>query len=244
MKALIFLVLLFRAELQVMASEEEKLRSKVIHYSVIDFAKYSPECKHAKGTKAEVGISVSSVFPASEISAIEINGDEIVLPTSIVLKLISLGQFSEPKTRISVQSAPSVRIRLKNGDCVLFNVLIDPKDMSVAYANSAMGIVSLPDECQCKSFKQPLRVGMTRSDLQKLFVPDGGIYAPFYYERYVSILEPATAQGQKVKVNFAFKPGGMTDEVYYLGKWQNPKSSDSDIVMRLSPPYREVPYHD
>ncbi|MDR3617228.1 MAG: hypothetical protein P4L53_26975 [Candidatus Obscuribacterales bacterium] len=47
-----------------------------------------------------------------------------------------------------------------------------------------------------------------------------------------------------VKINLAFKPAGMSDAVYYLGKWVSPKQSPDDVVVRVSPPYRDRPFHD
>ncbi len=89
-----------------------------------------------------------------------------------------------------------------------------------------------------------VRVGMTRAEVEKDLHVDGGLSTAFKSERYV-VNASGTARGGKVaKVDISFKPAGMSDEVYYLGKWVASKQSPGDVVMKVSRPYVEPPYFD
>jgi hypothetical protein len=83
---------------------------------------------------------------------------------------------------------------------------------------------------------------MTRAKMQKSFGADGGISAPFRYERFI-LAQPSSRKDKlATKINIRFRPAGMSDAVYYLGKWQNPKPNEADIAVAISPPYLEAPY--
>jgi hypothetical protein len=78
---------------------------------------------------------------------------------------------------------------------------------------------------------------MTRAEVDKSLTPDGGKTIPFPYERYLIPNSVCGDKGEVVKVNLAFKPAGMSDAVYFLGKWVPPKPDPKDSLMRVSPRY-------
>lgn len=86
-------------------------------------------------------------------------------------------------------------------------------------------------------------VGSTRADLSKHFTADGGLSVPFKKERYF-IPNVFDAQHRVKKFDIKFKPAGMTDAVYYLGKWVSPPQNDLDTVMEFSAPYYEQMHFD
>jgi hypothetical protein len=183
------------------------------------------------------------VFHATEITAIEVLGDEVTLPTSLVVSLIMNGRYDDKKP-IAVGEAPAVRVWLKDGDCFQMNVLLNPADRSVYCAQTPLGIVSASSDLKDKKLIPELKVGMTRAEVEKKVIVDGGLSSPFRYERYLVQNSSMSSDGAVVKLNLAFKPAGMSDAVYYLGKWTSPKESPKDVLMRISPPYREMAFSD
>lgn len=221
------------------------LRSLLIHSGEDDYSKYSSDCTEDKRAHGESGKTFLQVFPLQEIAAIEIPGDETHLPSAIAELLLTKGKFVKDYSPLAVQSAPALIVRLKNKTCAVFRLIFDPADMSLSYAESkAGGVLVLPDELRCRSFHPNVRIGMTRAEVRKCFYEDGGITVPFRYERYVSTQKSNRPDGLAIKMNFAYKPAEMSDAVYYLGKWQPPKQSENDTVVRCSPPYLEKPFMD
>ena len=101
---------------------------------------------------------------------------------------------------------------------------------------------------------EPIRIGMTRRDLEKLCHVDGGITSLTGPERYVLNDQPLNRpQGKVLKVNVRYKPANVSEQLY-----QDPKKfkawlreqrgsgrySPDDVVVSVSPPYWEPPYCD
>lgn len=220
------------------------LRSLLIHYGDDDYSKYSSDYTEDKRAQGENGKTFLQVFPLPEIAAIEIPGDETRLPSAIAELLLTKGKFVKDYAPLAVQSAPALIVRLKDKSCIVFRLIFDPADMSLSYAESKAGVLVLPEELRCRSFHTNVRIGMTRAEVRKCFYEDGGISVPFRYERYVSAQKSNRPDGLAIKMNFAYKPAEISDAVYYLGKWQPPKQSENDTVVRCSPPYLEKPFTD
>jgi hypothetical protein len=102
--------------------------------------------------------------------------------------------------------------------------------------------VPLPEQKQ--TLTKYSKIGMTRASAEKLFSPDGGLSSSFHKERYVANNSKHSDCDAVVKIDIVFKPAGMSDEVFYLGKWVAPKQSSADIVMNISAPYLEKPFYD
>jgi len=202
-------------------------------------------CQWKAGQVLQQGSRFLDVFPWADIKTVEVQGDEITLPTALVTALLAQGRFETAKHPIAAASAPAGRIRLKNGNCFQFNVLVDPSSHAISSIDTSIGEIVVPGLPEkCKAFALPARPGMTRAEVEQSMGADGGISAPFRYERYVVHGSACGAKGEVLKVNLAFKPDGMSDAVYYLGKWAAPKQSPRDVVMRISPEYLEMPYYD
>ena len=225
-------------------ANDEVLRSRIDHLSEDQFQKDTCFLKSAQLSPSIQGKRLLEVFPAADIKAVEIQGDEIVLPTALLLNVLTQARFQENTRKISVIQAPGGRIRLNDGNCFHFNVLLDPADGSVVSVQTPMGAMSVPGFPECKPLIPKVKVGMRRVEIEQKLQPDGGLSTAFKYERYESRNSKCTDKGEFVKMNFAFKPAGMTDAVYYLGKWVAPKTSPQDILIRISPPYIEMPYAD
>jgi hypothetical protein len=88
----------------------------------------------------------------------------------------------------------------------------------------------------------PLKIGMTRTQVEKQAYLDGGISVPFRMERYV--LKSGGSGPKVTKVRLKFKPEKMTKEVYFLGKWVIPQQQPDDVLMEISTPYLELPFYD
>jgi len=225
------------------SSIEDSLRSIIYHESDEVFQKDA--CPWIAGQILQQGSLLLDVFLLADIKAVEVQGDEITLPTALVIQILTQGRFEETKHLISVGSAPAGRIRLKNGNCLQFNVLIDPAKRAISSIETSAGeliVPALPEKC--KTFALQVKQGMTRAEVEKSLNPDGGESVPFRYERYVVQGSACGAKGEILKVNLGFKPAGMSDAIYFLGKWVTPTQSPQDIVVRISPEYMEVPYFD
>ena len=225
------------------ASTEDSLRSNIHHESEEVFQK--DLCQWRAGQVLLQGSRFLDVFPLETIKTVEVQGDEITLPTALVIEMLTQGRFETTKHPVAVGSAPAGRIRLKNGNCFQFNVLIDPSVRTISSIDTSIGEMSVPAlPATCKAFALQARPGMTRAEVEKSMGPDGGIAVPFRYERDVARGPACGAKGEVLKVNLAFKPAGMSDAVYYLGKWAAPRPDPRDVLMRISPEYVEMPYYD
>jgi hypothetical protein len=223
---------------------EVLLKSRIYHRSEDDFQKDACAWKGAQLGSAIDGKRLLDVFPGKDIKAVEMQGDEVTMPSSAILHVLTEGRFEKIKHPIAVGNAPAGRLRLKDGNCFQFNILIDPADGCISSVQTPMGTLSVPDFPACKQLIPKLKAGSTRAEVEKTLQPDGGLSVPFKYERYIVQSPKCTEKGEVLKLNFAFKPAGMSDVVYYLGKWVVPHQSPKDILMRISPPYVEMPYND
>ena len=225
------------------ASTEDSLRSNIHHESEEVFQKDG--CQWKAGQVFQQGSRFLDVFSMATIKTVEVQGDEITLPTALVIEMLTQGRFEKTQHPVAVASAPAGRIRLENGNCFQFNVLIDPSARAISSIDTSIGEMVVPAlPATCKAFALQARPGMTRADLEKSMGPDGGIAVPFRYERYVARGPACGAKGEVLKVNLAFKPAGMSDALYYLGKWAVPRQDPRDVLMRISPEYVEMPYYD
>lgn len=225
------------------ADAEKSLNAKIYRRDLDDLVKEKCVFKTTRLGPAIDGKAFLEVFPLSDIDAIEIQGDEVTLPSALVRKLFQLGRFGK-NVPISVIDAPCGRVRLKDGNCFQFNVLLDPADRSVHGVEMPIGSL-LPADPSFKTVESVrVKKGMRRAEVEKLVHVDGGISVPFKYERYILTDSNPGHLPEATKINIAFKPAGMSDTVYFLGKWVVGKMSPDDVVMRISPPYREAPYFD
>jgi hypothetical protein len=221
--------------------EVDALRSRIYHINQNDFRKDSSGWNAEKHAEAKSGKHLLQAFPVGQIKAIEVEGDEVDAPTHWVLSVLRNARFGAPMA-VPPASLPKGRIQLQDGRCLQFSISCD--DIGCAHSVRCDGwMLKLDAYPACTAQVPKLKAGMKRSDVEKLLGADGGISVPFKYERYVNYAEKCTEM-EKVKMNFAFKPAGMTDAVYYLGKWVPPKPSPDDVVMRISPAYSERPYTD
>ena len=101
----------------------------------------------------------------------------------------------------------------------------------------------------CAEKAKFIKKGMTRNDLESLFIKDGGLMGIYKNERYV--LRDCACQTDKVmKVNVSFKPSGVSDEIYndpdrfqawVLQGSGKDRQGSQDVVMSVSEPYCD--YH-
>ncbi|MBX9724071.1 MAG: hypothetical protein K2X81_21875 [Candidatus Obscuribacterales bacterium] len=138
------------------------------------------------------------------------------------------------------------------GSALLLSVAAVSIDASIAEPENKKAKVSGKDSKHMED-KHPnskpladslVKVGMTRAEVEKKLTVDGGISTSFKSERYVVKASSTPGASKVSKVDISFKPAGMSDEVYYLGKWVAAKQSPGDVVMKVSAPYEEPPYCD
>ncbi len=226
------------------ASVEDSLKLRIFHRTEDDFQREICVWKTARLGTSVKGKLFLEVFHATDISAIEIQGDEVTLPTALLLNVLVNGRFEE-KVPIAVGPAPAGRVRFKDGGCFQFNVLLDPSDGSVFCVQTPEGGVSVPSIAKEKLQVPKLEIGMTRAEVEKKVQIDGGLSIPFRYERYVVLPFKPTKDGLVLKLNVAYKPAAMSDTTYYLGKWTTVQKQDPhDVLVRISPPYLELPICD
>lgn len=223
--------------------ELNKLRLRVYHSSLELYTQDSGPKVSSQAEKSS-GKLLIEIFPPASIKLIDSPGDEVTLPTALILKIVLEGRFARDQKPIAVQSAPLFKIVLNDGRCLHCNVLFDPADNTVHSVRSDAGPLELPQAERFKALIPKLKKGMTRAQVEKIVSADGGITVPFRYERYLVPNSQCGDRGEVVKVNVAFKPAGMSDAIYYLGKWVVAKQSPDDVLERISPAYLEQPIYD
>jgi hypothetical protein len=221
------------------------LQSHIYHVSDADFQKAPCIWKTARLDTTIAGKKLLEVFPIDVIKAVEVQGDEVTMPAALIVHTVMEARFEKLASHpISVLNAAAARISLKDGNCLQFNFLLDPADGSVSNVQTNLGTLKIAEHPECKKLIPHVKTGMTRQAVEAMLGQDGGLSVPFKYERYVLLNSKRTAMGEMIKMNFAFKPAGMSDAVYYLGKWVAPQQSPQDVLMRMSPPYIETPFSD
>jgi hypothetical protein len=228
----------------VTADNETPLTSRIYHESEDEFQKDACAWKSALFGNSVDGKRLLDVFPGTDIIAVEVQGDGVIMPTTLVLHVLTEGRFAKIKHPISMINAPAGRLQLNDGNCFQFNILIDPVDECLSSVQTPVGTLSVPVFPACKQLIPNVKVGSTRAEVEKTLQPDGGLSVPFESERYMVQSPTGTETGAVLKLNLTFKPAGMSDAEYYLGKWADPSQSPQDILMRISPPYVEMPYLD
>src|SRR5215471_8816780 len=194
---------------------DDGLRSRIHHRG--NFQNQSCVWKAAQLGQAVQGRQVLEVFPADDINALEIQGDETEFPSPLLLWVLREGRFVKEAPRLAVERAHTVRLWLRNGSCVEFTILLDPADDQSASVRTGLGDVSVPgfpDKCRLH-VSQP-KPGMTRADVETRLTPDGGITVPFRYERFLVPHSSCGPKGELIKVSVAFRPAGMNDTDYLL----------------------------
>lgn len=225
------------------ADDADLLRLRIFHRSAEDFQKEA--CPWLGSTMTRIGGRFLEVFPVGKIAAVEVQADETILPSALLLRAVMEGRFVDRKRPISPDLFPTGRLWLKDGNCMAINVLLDPAGDQIAGVSTSMGYVSVPSlPDKCSSFVARVKPGITRAEVEKLLTLDGGRFIPFLYERYVIPNSACGDNGEAIKVNLAFKPAGMSDAAYLLGSSPPPKPNSKDTVVRVSPRYLERPNWD
>ena len=178
-----------------------------------------------------------NLYNLEDIAEIKIDGDEIDLPIPLLSKLFIKGQVTSPQPAISFLTGQLI---LKSGKSVDIHFFKD-NPTYMAMENPEFDVIISPPY-RVPDMPPEIKPGITRAVFEKQFHVDGGISTPFHLERYV--MNDAKIGDEVAKVNVAFKPAGMSDQVYLLGKGATPKQSADDILMRLSPIYLEAPIFD
>lgn len=202
-------------------------------------------CQWKAGQLVQLGSLFYDVFPPTAVKIVEVQGDDIALPTPLLIHILTEGRFGSSAHPITVGSAIAGRIRLRNGNCLQFNVLVDPAVRRVSSIDTRMGAMTVPDlPEECRALALSVKVGMTRAEVEKSMSHDGGFAGPYLDDPYVFRNSACGFWGEVLKVRIAFKHAGMSDDVYRLRKWTVPPESPTDIVMRISPEFMEKPHFD
>jgi len=198
---------------------------------------FSGPCERMERTLAP-GEAFGEAVPAGSITSVEVQADEIGLPDPIILYILRNGKFGVLTHPISVPAATAMRLMLAGGQCLQMNMLLDPANNQLSSVATDIGTLLVPSPVAACGVTLPSLIpGMTREEAGKSLRADGGLSTPFTLERYV--VQHCTTQDAAVKVNLAFKPAGMSDKTYQLGKWQRPPQKPQDVLMRVSPYYLE-----
>jgi hypothetical protein len=175
-----------------------------------------------------------------DITVIEVIGDQITLPTPMIIEFFLIGTFTDEFMTMKSSDEVTVKAYLKNNNC--FDFTFFPNVMG-AHVLSGSSTITAPYIYKYSiDGLSSIKKWITRSELEKIMHVDSGISSTFHFERYV--LNNAKNDPPSIKLNIAFKPAGMSDAIYLLGKWNPPKQSPDDTIFRLSPPYSERSTND
>lgn len=240
-----FLLITFLAGAsQAIASEPggkvKMMKAKIFHETRELFEREAAGCKCARMEPAAIGTKFIDTFVPDKIKSISLQGDQVDLPSPLAAQTLGEAKFAAVKMRQGGSKCPG-RVRMLDGNCLPITFHIDDKHR-LYEVETPIGVLET-STINCAAIDK-LKNGMTRAAMEKYATADGGISIPFKYERYVVSGSKPDGQGAVLKFNLSFKPAGMSDALYYLGKWAPPKQSPEDIVMRISPFYQEKPFCD
>ena len=170
-----------------------------------------------------------------------------ILPRTFLLRLSK--EETLPDTYIvSVKyNFPVVNGYYENGKFVNLNV-----STGILTSNAINIKVVEKNLSSCVEKVKFVKKGMTRKDLEKLFIQDSGLMGIYRNERYV--LRDCACQADKVlKVNVSFKPLGVSDETYrdpdHFQAWlrqssEKDRQKSEDVIINISEPYCDYSVSD
>lgn len=231
------------ADPQIMLTTFNKLKSKVSHLASEAFQKEHADCRCHRFEPAAYTTSFLDTFPVDNIKLLTVKDDEVALPSALLVHGLTEGRFADFRKRPFPGSSSEARVWMTDGNCLELKLHFDTAGKNLTAIETPLGTLAIPEQAGAGK-KYLVKTGMTRKETEKYLTIDGGISAPYSYERFIVKEAPQAAYGQVVKVNISFKPAGRSDANYYLGKRARPRQSSGDTVMKVSPFYVEPPYCD
>ncbi|MBS1994073.1 MAG: hypothetical protein JSS83_26365 [Cyanobacteria bacterium SZAS LIN-3] len=179
-----------------------------------------------------MGKGLPALLPLAQVQSIEIFGDEVRLPSPLVLQALLQGRVARRDVRAS-GPAHNVDLKFKDGRCL--ELTFFPVDQQLFHQMRAgeqwceIPVVG-KEAGNWSSTVAAIKPGATtREQLLRLCSEDGGISVPFRSERF--IVNGAKVADRVLKINVAFKAA-------------HKEPSGQDVVARVSPVYLDFAYCD
>jgi hypothetical protein len=90
------------------------------------------------------------IFPVDKIAAVEIQGDDTVLPSPLLLRFLMEGRFADTSEPVNIEGSAEApgRLWLEDRNCMQFNVLLDPAGKGIAGVTTAVGYLNARPACR------------------------------------------------------------------------------------------------